>query len=333
MDNMNFTQAVARLRVLEKRLLNKVKIDRMIDSTSAEDVLKILQETEYVSLMVNVKRAEDYNILLKEELKRVYLLMYEVSPDPAIVDIMSLKYDYHNIKVLLKGKALGKDFSHMLIPVGTVDIDKLKVYMTTEEYRELNPIMRDAIVESEKVYNELKDPQKIDIILDQYMYMDMLARAKETKIDFIIDYIVRSIDFSNIKSIIRLKKQEKDVNFLKEVILPGGDIASDILIRAFDEPIENMAAKFSSSKYGEVVRLGLEEYIKTGKLSNLEKLSEDYIMKSIKPAKYVTFGPEPIFAYIAAKETEIKIIRIIMVGKLNNVDTAVIRERVREVYA
>ena len=33
------------------------------------------------------------------------------------------------------------------------------------------------------------------------------------------------------------------------------------------------------------------------------------------------------------KETEIKIIRIIMVGKLNNVDTSVIRERVREVYA
>ena len=136
------------------------------------------------------------------------------------------------------------------------------------EYRELNPNMREAILKAEKVYHELKDPQKIDIILDQYMYIDMLARAKETKIDFIIDYVVRSIDFSNIKSIIRLKKQEKDVKFLKEVILTGGDIAKDILLRAFDEPIENMAAKFASSKYGEVVRLGIEEYIKTGKLSS-----------------------------------------------------------------
>ncbi|MCJ7689669.1 MAG: V-type ATPase subunit, partial [Clostridiaceae bacterium] len=50
MDNMDFTQAVARLRVLETRLLNKVKIERMIDSNSAEDVLKILQETEYAGL-------------------------------------------------------------------------------------------------------------------------------------------------------------------------------------------------------------------------------------------------------------------------------------------
>ncbi|MBU3144755.1 V-type ATP synthase subunit C [Clostridium sp. CF012] len=333
MDNMNFTQAVARLRVLETRLLSKVKIDRMIDSTSAEEVLKILQETEYATLMGIVKRPEDYNLLLKEELNRVYSLMYSVSPDPAIVDIMSLKYDYHNIKVILKGKALDKDLSHMLIPVGTVDIEKLKIYMITEDYRELNPSMREAINKSEEVYQELKDPQKIDIILDQYMYIDMLARAKDTKNNFIINYVVRSIDFSNIKSVIRLKKQEKDIKFLKEVILLGGDIAVDILIKAFNEPIENMAAKFAASKYGEVVRLGLEEYIKTGKLSLLEKFSENYIMKDLKNAKYVTFGPEPVFAYIAAKETEIKVIRIIMVGKLNKVETAVIRERVREVYA
>ena len=78
------------------------------------------------------------------------------------------------------------------------------------EYRELNPKMREAILKAEEVYHELKDPQKIDIILDQYMYIDMLARAKETKIDFIIDYVKRSIDFTNIKSIIRLKKQEKE---------------------------------------------------------------------------------------------------------------------------
>lgn len=333
MDKMNFTQAVARLRVLEKRLLSKVKIERMIDSTSAEDVIKILQETEYANLMANLRRPEDYNILLKEELNRVYSLMYKVSPDPVIVDIMSLKYDYHNIKVMLKGRALDKDFSHMLIPVGTVDIEKLKSYMVAMEYRELNPRMREAIFEAEKAYQELKDPQKIDIILDQHMYIDMLDRAKETEITFIIDYIKMSIDFSNIKSIVRLKKQEKDVKFLKELILAGGDISTNMLVKALDEPIENISTKFTSSKYGEVVRLGIEEYIKTGKLSVFEKISEDYIMKTLKSAKYITFGPEPIFAYIVAKETEIKVIRIIMVGKLNNVDTAVIRERVREVYA
>ncbi len=333
MDKMNFTQAVARLRVLETRLLNKVKIERMVDSNSAEDILKILQETEYASLMGNIKIAEDYNILLKEELNRVYSLMYKVSPDSDIVDIMSLKYDYHNIKVMLKGRALEKDFSYMLIPVGTIDVEKLKFYIETVEYRDLSSNMREGILKTEKVYEELKDPQKIDTVMDKYMYIDMLARAKDLKNDFIINYIKRSIDFSNIKSVIRLKKQQKNLRFLKEVMLAGGAIDEDILVKAFNEPIENMASKFALSKYGEVISLGLEEYISTGKLSTLEKFSENYIMKNLKDAKYVSFGPEPIFAYIVAKETEIKIIRIIMVGKLNNVDKDVIRERVREVYA
>ena len=47
----------------------------------------------------------------------------------------------------------------------------------------------------------------------------------------------------------------------------------------------------------------------------------------MKSGKLVTFGPERILSYIYAKETEIKIIRIIMVGKLNNITEEVIRER------
>ena len=50
MDKMQFTRVVPRLRVLETRLLDKTKIDRMIDSNSAEDALKVLQETEYANV-------------------------------------------------------------------------------------------------------------------------------------------------------------------------------------------------------------------------------------------------------------------------------------------
>lgn len=55
-------------------------------------------------------------------------------------------------------------------------------------------------------------------------------------------------------------------------------------------------------------------------------------MALMKDSKFVTFGPERILSYIYAKETEIKLIRIIMVGKLNNVAEEVIRERLRDSY-
>ena len=67
MDKMQFTQVIPRLRVLETRLLDKTKLDRMIDSNSAEDALKVLQETEYANVMSNIKRPEDYEEILSEQ--------------------------------------------------------------------------------------------------------------------------------------------------------------------------------------------------------------------------------------------------------------------------
>ena len=55
-------------------------------------------------------------------------------------------------------------------------------------------------------------------------------------------------------------------------------------------------------------------------------------MDLMKGAKLATFGPDRILSYIYAKETEIKVIRIIMVGKLNNIAEEVIRERLRDLY-
>ena len=46
--------------------------------------------------------------------------------------IMALKYDYHNLKVLIKGKILNKDFSYMLIPIGISKVIDLKQAVETE---------------------------------------------------------------------------------------------------------------------------------------------------------------------------------------------------------
>ena len=60
MDVMQFTQALSRIWVLETRLLDKAKVERMLEANSADEVLKILGETEYANIMGNVKRAADY---------------------------------------------------------------------------------------------------------------------------------------------------------------------------------------------------------------------------------------------------------------------------------
>jgi V/A-type H+/Na+-transporting ATPase subunit C len=332
MDKLKFTQAVSRLRVLETRLLDKAKIDRMIDSGSAEEAIKILNETEYSVHMANIRRTEDFESILGEELKKLYSLMYEISPERKIIDIMSLRYDYHNIRVLLKGKALGKDLSYLLLEVGTVDVEKLKYYISNEEYRDMSPIMREAVEKASEAFKAGGDPQGIDIIMDSYMYRNMLSKAISLGDAYIIEYLKLLIDLTNIKTLLRVKKQNKDKDFLNQVILSGGKLDRDLLLNALNDSPENFAGKIAHTDYYDIFKIGVEEFARTGRINTFEKLSDNFGMTYIKKAKYVSFGPEPLLAYIAAKETEIRVIRIIMVGKLNNVASELIRERLRDIY-
>lgn len=332
MEKIDYAQAVSRIRVLETRLLDKAKLDRMIDSSSPDDALKILLESEYSNSSGAVKRSEDYEILLSEEMKKLYSLMYKISPEPLIIDIVSLKYDYHNIKVLLKGRALGKDLSYLLVPIGTVETDHLKKYLSEGKYTDLKPIMREALERAEKSFKENKDPQMIDIILDSALYKDMFKRAEILKEEYITELLRKTADLNNIKTLFRVKKQNKSREFLSEVIIGGGFIDKDVYMNSLNDTTENFVNKLSYTDYSGILKLGAEEFNKTGKLNVLEKLSDNFIMEYIKKAKYISFGPEPVIAYIYAKESEIKAVRIIMVGKLNNVSPEVIRERLRDIY-
>jgi V/A-type H+-transporting ATPase subunit C len=86
------------------------------------------------------------------------------------------------------------------------------------------------------------------------------------------------------------------------------------------------------SLYAAVVEEGIQTYQKTDSLTRFEKLADDFLLNNIKQAKYLTFGPEPLAGYLLAKENELKLIRIIMVGKINRLPTEEIKERLRDVY-
>ena len=63
-----------------------------------------------------------------------------------------------------------------------------------------------------------------------------------------------------------------------------------------------------------------------------ERLCDNFIMRFIREAKYRSLTMEPMAAYIYARETEVKTVRIIMSGKLNDIDADIIKERLRDAY-
>lgn len=332
MDRMDYVQSVTRTRVLETRLLSRARIERMVDAKDMEEVFKILGETEYSNVMAGINRAEDYEKILSSELKRVYELMYEMSKDKIVVDLMALKYDYHNLKVLVKEKILNQDFSDMYTPISTTDFNQLKVNYLSGNLKEIEPRFREALEAAEKDYDENQDPQRIDILLDRFYFNHLYDLALETDIPLFKKYVKDLIDFTNIKTLIRVKKQKKDMKFLEEVLIQNGNISKEELVLSLNDPIEVITHKYRNYDISPEMKKGLEIYQNTGRLSELEKLMDNYLMELNKPSKYIHFGPEPLFSYIVAKETEIKVLRIIMVSKINRLSPEEIRERLRDLY-
>jgi V/A-type H+-transporting ATPase subunit C len=259
-------------------------------------------------------------------------MIYDATPHKEVADIMSIKYDFHNLKVLIKAKLLEKNFDDMLITVGTMELKKLKNAIEDSNYRDLLSILRITIENVFEDFSKEKDPQRIDLIADKYQYKYMNDVAEELDNPFIKNYVDKLIDLSNIRTLLRVKKQKKQREFLSCSLLDGGKIDKDKILALLNDSIENIYGKLSYTDYVSVLKNGIEQYTKTGSSSELEKLSDNYIMRFMKDAKYISFGPESIIAYIYAKENEIKNIRMIMVGKLNNMPSEVIKERLREGY-
>lgn len=332
MDRMDFTQGVVRTRVIEKRLLSRAQFDRMVDAEDLEEVLRILNETEYSSGITKMQNPYDYESVLSGELIRVYDLMRDVSVNPMVIDLLALKYDYHNLKVLIKEKELKQDLSSLYLPIGATDFKALKEAFDEGNLDAIPSSYRDAIKKVQEDYDKTRDPQRIDLIFDRYYYQHFTEMAKESAIEFFLDYVKDMIDFTNVSSSIRLKRQGRDEKYFDDIIIPGGNIDRDTLFLIIKESLTTLVKRFQDYRISSSLSKGLASYEKTDRLTDFEKYKDDYLMEINKLSKNVLFGPEPIFSYVAAKETEIKNLRIVMVSKVNHISAEAIRERMRDLY-
>ena len=332
MDRMDYGQSVVTIRILEKRLLTRNRLERMIEAQTPEEVLKLLGETEYSQDMADIHGSQDYEIILKRETERVFSIVRNMIKNTGIVDILSLKYDYHNLKVLLKSKITGKDFSSLLMQAGTIDASKFKVKFESQS-NDLPQEIIEAIDEVQKDFEENHNPQRIDIIVDKHYFRNLSRLAKEIDVKVITDYVEGLIDFQNMITLFRVQKQKRDARFLETVIFEGGTISKNKIVASINDNTDTILNKFKKEKLGTYLVKGLEAFSETKRLSELEKISDNYLMELNKESKYVVFGPEPLFTYLVAKEREINAVRMIMVSKINNISSDKIRERLRETYA
>lgn len=331
-NNTKYAYAVGRIRVLETRLLDKVKLDRMVEAPSVQDSLKVLGETDYSGSVAAMASAHDYETMLRDEISRVFGLIRKLSPEPELTDVLSLQFDIHNLKILFKAHYLGESNTAYLLPAGTIPPEKLQAMVKEENFRDLPEELQKAAGSVMEDFFATRDPQIIDLYLDRAHFDIMISTARRSRSDFLEGFFVRQIDLLNVRTFFRVKRMGRGREFLKKALLPHGRITAELFLSLLDEPVYQLAERLAMTEYADIISEGVREWQSEGTLTRFEKLSDDFVSIYLRRNKYTPFGLEPLIAYLFAKETEIKNIRMVMVGKINSLPIESIRERLRDVY-
>lgn len=332
MPQPSYAYAVARIRALENSLVGVEKAERMVESVSVQDALKVLADTGFGVAISSNETSSGYEAFLKASVKSTAAFIKDISPAPELTNLFLLKNDFHNLKVLFKTRVLNIDGDYLLIDAGIVPLETLKSAVMANNYILLPPFMKAAAEEIEGMLSVRVDPQKIDLKLDRAMFAYIASESKRLGNEFVSGYFERLIDLTNIRTLIRVKKMGEGLELLKDAIISSGTYPLSFYANALDEPFEKLLESLSYSRYDNVANAGIQDFLRSASLALFEKLADDHLLRYIKVNKHNPFGIEPIVGYLAAKEGEIRLVRTVMVAKANNVSHDRIRERLRELY-
>lgn len=332
----DYAYASGRIRAIEPKLFGPGHYDRMLEANDAQEAFRILTDSGYGYGGSGSAGIFAFEGLLSEEMKKTYALIAEIIPQIEIVKVFQRKYDYFNIKVLLKAEYSGAEIPPILADTGTVGGEDLVRMIRERDYEGLTELMVQAIEEVRDVFSRTQDPQAIDLLLDRASYRQLASDIGGIGSPYLQEIAEIIIDSANIKMYVRAMLLDKPADFIRELLLSGGSIPEDAYLeygeKSIDAFVDAFADKFSGSRYAEAVRKGWESCRSRESSSVLEKLLDDLFMVHIRKARMVTIGVEPVIAFLFAKETEIKNVRIIMTGRINGLPAEMIRERLREGY-
>ena len=144
----------ARIKAMETGLLTRERMEQVLEARSDEEAVKILQECGYPELDARSPEAMDAALSAAREATLSDVL--DGAPDPRYIDIFKLKYDYHNIKAVLKAAAMNVSPDSMLMDMGRVPAAVLKEAVLTGRLEELPEGLAVAAAEGREILDSTR---------------------------------------------------------------------------------------------------------------------------------------------------------------------------------
>ena len=334
MNDNTFAQVNTEISIHESSFLSPAQYEQLLRASTSESRSAALEGTAYNP---NHEQLTDLNTIerfLMKHLFAEYTWAFEVCPTSALVEFFTLKYTYHNLKVLLKHKATGLNLKHLLIPVGSYSLDMLEQLITTFSAEYCPKLMVDEIAATWAEYQDYQDVRVLEIGMD-LAYFAHLKRLESEFEDERLKQLVRlTIDFYNATTVQRAIRHQKPHSFMTQLLSDDGSLTSAEWIELAEKgQLTDWFSQVNLLEFDAELR-SYEEKMHLGKLTNLELeyLADLVPFKLLEQGRFETSGPLPLARYLLGKELEVKNLRLILTGLTNQLPVEIIKERMRPIY-
>jgi len=147
--------------------------------------------------------------------------------------------------------------------------------------------------------------------------VEALALAETMDYDFFRDYLRHKIDLGNLKVFLRAKYSEISQERFESQLTSGGNVERGRFIEFYERTFKEFGENLKTTRFLSVWSSAVDALIEKETFVDMEREMENELMRFLRKAKVIAFGPEPIFAYALARKRELSQIRLLGVSKIN----------------
>lgn len=332
MDDFRYSYAVARTNALGTSLIDKDTASRML-AAEPQEVLGILAGTALAESFVDVSGPSEIEKGLMRELGKAYDLLERICPEKEAIRLFRYRYDFHNLKAMLKSRVTGVPYSDSLVELGTYDVERLAAAVSEDNYRFIAAHLADTAADAMAEYSTSNWLDCISAVCDRAMWLFIAAQARRNSNKVVREVFRERINLANLKTFFRIRESGADPHFFERYFIEGGSYEIDLFLDHMNEELGLFLDHLATTQDElHIVSEGLKAWPEDRSFRRLEIASENHLLRRFHLMRHQVFGIAPLIYYLLRKISETRLIRTIVGCKLIGMPRSRIEERLAYIY-
>ena len=249
----DYSQLNTAISVKEQSFLSRANLVQLLNAVDDEQLALYLEGTPYSVPLAEIRQHDVLDQTIMKALAADYDFAYQQCPDPNLVNVFGLKYVYHNLKLFLKMRAIGRDLSHLLIPIGPYPLEALKHLSLTLESDLCDPLIVEEVAQTWSEYKDYENTVAIDMGMDSAYFRHLRVIADQSDLPLLQELVDAKIDFFNAITALRALAQDKPNSFAYQLMsCKGTKRPKEILHLAKDGQLASWFNAFNALPYTKV---------------------------------------------------------------------------------